>query len=238
MANTRYVTSNRLSTEADKSRQHVLIIGIPAVLLLSFMFPVAWWFFTIFLIITFLNAGSTKRAGARGEDATLAMLSSLPDSYTIINQILVPDQRSRTGFTELDFVVLGPNGVFVIEVKNNNSRKVGSEKDRQWTVYKVGRKGTPYTATIRNPIKQLKGQIWVLSNFIRERGYKIWVDGVVFFSNPDSSLELNGRPSVPVIHAKGLTDYILKHEPRWTSKNVDGFVKDLASLKRLPNIKQ
>lgn len=235
MANTQYVTANRLTTEAGKARKRVLLFGTPVVVILCLVFPGIWWWFLAAFLIIVLNTGSIKRAGAEGEDSTLKLLSSLPDSYTVMNQVNIPNKESRTGHTELDFIVVGPNGVFVIEVKNNNSKIIGTEHDREWVVHKVGRKGTPYTASMRNPIKQLKSQIWALGNFTKERGHKAWIEGIVFFSNPDSSFEFRGEPSVPILHNSGLTDYILNYKPRHAIKNPDKIVQDLATIKQTAN---
>lgn len=236
MAKTQYVTANRLTIEAGEIRKRVLLIGMPIVTILCLVFPgIWWWFCTVFLII-FLNSGSIKRAGAQGEDSTLKILSSLPDSYTVLNQVNVPNKESRTGNTELDFIVVGPNGIFVIEVKNNNSKIMGTENDREWLVHKVGRKGTAYTTSMRNPIKQLKRQIWALGNFTKERGHKAWIEGIVFLSNPNSSLEFTGEPSVPILHNSGLTDYILNYKPRSSLNNPDKIVQDLAAIKQMANM--
>ena len=59
-------------------------------------------------------------AGAAGEDRVLAALSVLPAKYTLFNQIRLPDEHSRTGFREADFMVVGNNGVFIIENKCNH----------------------------------------------------------------------------------------------------------------------
>jgi len=235
MANTQYVTANRLTTEASEARKRVLLFGAPVVLVLCFVFPGAWWWFLAAFLIIVLNAGSIKRAGAEGEDSTFEMLSSLPDSYTILNQVPVPNKESRTGHTELDFIVVGPNGVFVIEVKNNNSEIVGSEEEREWVVHKVGRKGAPYTASMRNPVRQLKSQIWALRNFTTERGYKTWIEGIVFFSNPNSSLRFKGIPSVPILLHSGLTDHILNYKPKYAPGKLDKVVQDLAAIKQSAN---
>jgi len=209
-----------------------LMIGAPIVAILCILFPVvSWWFLIAFLII-FLNAGTIKRAGARGEDSTLDVLAALPDSYVILNQIELPNPETKKGFTELDFIVIGSNGVFVIEVKNNNSRIVGSEEEREWTIYKIGRKGTPYASSMRNPIKQVKGQIWILSKYLKERGHKAWIDGVVYFSNPDSDVEFIGTPSVPIFFNGGLTHYIQSYRPKFPVKNPDKIVDTLVSLRK------
>jgi len=234
MANTQYVTANRLTAEAGDSRKKVLLIGAPLALVLCAIFPSLWWWFLAVLLIVFLNAGSIKRAGADGEDSTLSILSTLPDSYTILNQCMLPNKDSKSGHIELDFIVVGPNGVFVIEVKNNNSRIVGSEEENKWEIHKVGRKGTPYTSSMRNPIKQIKGQIWVLNNFAKERGHRIWIEGIVFFSNPNCNLEFSGTPTIPIYQYSGLTDHIQSYKPRYEPKNLDKFVLDLALVKGTP----
>ena len=125
MANLEYVKENRLTQEAKGSRKTVLMFGAPILLLLCVLFPDVWWWFLSFFVILLLNAGTIKRAGAQGEDTALARLKDLPDTYTIFNQLEVPNNNSRRGFVELDLVVVGPNGVFVVEVKNNN-RAVGA----------------------------------------------------------------------------------------------------------------
>lgn len=83
MANTQHVIANRLTGEAKQSRRMVLMIGAPIAAILCILFPViSPWVLIAFLII-FLNAGTITRAGARGEDSTLEVLATLPDSYVI-----------------------------------------------------------------------------------------------------------------------------------------------------------
>lgn len=131
--------------------------------------------------------------------------------------------------------MVGPSGVFIIEVKNNNSKIIGTENDREWMVHKVGRGGTSYTASMRNPIKQLKSQIWALGRFTKERGHKAWIEGILFFSNPDSSFEFRGEPSVPIFHNAGLIDYILNYKSKNAISNPEKIVQDLAAIKHTTN---
>lgn len=230
LADTRYIKRNRLAAEARRSRMYAAGGGLPAVLVAVLFFPHLWWWFIGVLAILILNVGSIKRAGAQGEDATLKMLTKLPDSYIILNQLLIPARGARSGLSELDFVVVGPNGLFVVEVKNNNSRIVGSEEEREWTIHKVGRRGNPYRSKMKNPVKQVKGQVWALSNLLKERRHKAWVEGVVFFSHPDSSVELHGDASVPLLQHRGLAEHILNHDPKFPPRNPERIARELASL--------
>lgn len=59
-------------------------------------------------------------AGAKGEDRAMQILTGLPDSFVLFNQLDIPNSKSRTGVNEADVVVCGPTAIFVVEVKNNN----------------------------------------------------------------------------------------------------------------------
>lgn len=230
MANLSYVTPNRLTQEANHARKLVALIGLPVTAVLSFMSPsLSWWFVLFFLIVVF-NAGSIKRAGAKGEDKALSQLKSLPDSYTIFNQVEVPNSKSKTGVTELDFVVVGPNGLFVVEVKNNKGTIKGSEPDAKWVAHKVGQKGSPYKAPLGNPIKQVKRQVWALSNYTKAEGHRAWIESVVFFANHSSKLKLKGDMSVPVLHKTGLAEHIQGYQARRPVQNINEVSQSIGKL--------
>lgn len=231
MANTDFVSENRLSQEANSSRLTVAKFGVPIALVLIVFFPHLWWWFLAAVLILVVNAGTTLRAGAAGEDRTLALLNQLPDSYTIFNQVYVPNKNSKHGKTELDFIVSGPNGIFVIEVKNNNSKIIGFEKG-EWEVRKVGRKGTPYTAKMRNPIRQLRTQVWALSSHLESKNCKSWIEGMVFLSNTNSRFNFDGNPSVKIFHKSGIIDNILDYKPKYPPKNLDSARTELIRLKQ------
>jgi len=121
-------TENHVYADIRLSRKvaarWVCRIGIPAVIIASVICPEGIWLWFLALLVAFQvtrHSGSpVKLAGAAGEDRALAALSGLPAEYTLFNQIRLPDERSRTGFREADFVVVGNNGVFIIENKCNH----------------------------------------------------------------------------------------------------------------------
>lgn len=73
----------------------------------------------------------TLRSGAVGEDIALKILSRLSETFTIYNQVDISNTESKIGFNKGDLIVVGPNAVFVIEVKHNNSQIVGSENEKE-----------------------------------------------------------------------------------------------------------
>jgi hypothetical protein len=56
---------------------------------------------------------SNWSAGKRGEMAISQALKDLPDGYVLLNDLMLPDGKGN-----VDHLVMGPNGLFVIETKN------------------------------------------------------------------------------------------------------------------------
>lgn len=73
-----------------------------------------------------LNENQELFAGARGEEAVISVLSNLNDDYYIFNDLTL--ELSHTVFwtkhkeyvksAQIDHLVIGPSGVFIIETKN------------------------------------------------------------------------------------------------------------------------
>ena len=91
------------------------------------------------------------------------------------NIVLIYEQT-----TELDNVIINENGVFIIEVKNWTGKIIGNENDFKWKKY------SGYWKAIKNPIKQVKRQIYILSSFLKSYGINVWIEGYVIFVNDNS----------------------------------------------------
>ena len=242
MANTKYVTENRLRLEAqgtrNKRRKTVLIGGlvfalVSGVLTNSSIALVVMIIVGVFFLL--ITADARIISGAVGEEMALQVLQKLPDEYTIFNQVYIPNKNSRTGFNEADLIVLGPKCVFVIEVKHNNGSVVGSESLRQWDVHKVGRRGTAYTAYMRNPIAQVKKLVWLLTEELKKRESRMWLQGVVVFTNIDSTVRIDGDVSVPVLSLETLLSYIVDYKGNSKPLAVSRVENALADLKNESN---
>ncbi len=55
--------------------------------------------------------------GLRGEESVQKILEGLPKSYIVVANVVLPDKQSN-----IDFVVIGPSGIFAIEVKSHAGR--------------------------------------------------------------------------------------------------------------------
>lgn len=158
------------------------------------------------------------QVGIAGENAVAALVRFLPDSYVVYRNVPVAREGKKS---EIDLLVVGPNGVFVIEAKHWNGTLVGNYTGEDWIQHKVGRGGTPYSSSHRNPVKQVGRQVDYLAYTLRNHGVRTWVSGLVYLSNPEAEVQMRGTPDkAPVFAAaydgaQELWRYILNYTPRF-----------------------
>lgn len=112
--------------------------------------------------------------GKAGEMYVTSYLKRLPDSYVILNDIML---ETSYGTTQIDHVVLSVNGLFVIETKNYNGWIFGGANSEYWTQNLYGNK-----YKFRNPILQNLGHAKALRAILPE--YKdIPIIPIVAFTN-------------------------------------------------------
>lgn len=134
-------------------------------------------------------------SGIIGESSVASTLSKLPDSYTVFQDVVVNYDGS---VSEIDNIVVGKTGVFVIETKNHNGTIIGSYEEKDWQQNKVGRGGTPYTANFYSPVKQVGTHIFRLKNMLKKNDIRVYINGAVYFSNPEAYVFVKGKGDTPV----------------------------------------
>ncbi|MCW4004883.1 MAG: NERD domain-containing protein [Candidatus Bathyarchaeota archaeon] len=140
--------------------------------------------------------------GWQGEKQVIKLLNNkLNNDYYLINALSL-----RNGGGDIDHIVLGPNGVFVLETKNwsgnitcngdewqrDNKRHVDSSPSRQ----------------LKRNIARIKQVIDSSPNL---RQFGIWVEGIVVFTNKHAVLHIN-NPTVPILKLPQLANYIAAHK--------------------------
>lgn len=152
-------------------------------------------------------------SGVLGEDMVTKELEKLDDSYYLINGVVVPPNRGDT-----DHIVIGPNGIFVIESKNYGG-DIECDGD-SWVRYKIGKRGGRYELWIGSPSNQVKRNAKVLKDFILEHGNEIfdreiphiWVHGILVFTNENVSVSIKNQ-TVDILRIEELSDYIENKTP-------------------------
>jgi hypothetical protein len=219
MAKTTYLTPNKLTQQAKQDQTaHLLLILIPGIILtsiLAFLQPMLALLSAVIVVKLILSTQSNAKikAGAHDEDLALDLLKQLPDTYSLLNQVDLPDPNSKYGVREADMIVCGPNAIFVIEVKNQKGSIQRDDTSSVWKVTKTGRRGTAYQTTLRNPVKQVKHQVWLLSTFLKKKRIAAWIQPIVLFTHHHSSFVSTRDGEVAVLGPSELVRYISDYHP-------------------------
>lgn len=134
--------------------------------------------------------------GLIGEESVEEILKSLPDSYVVFANVVLPDKQSN-----IDFVVVGPNGISTVEVKSHKGR---ISFDGQQLL----RNGRRFE---HNFLWQAKKEAQELCYFLRNSGLDIpFIDPLLVFSNRFASVRFGKKTQdgVLVIGAKWLLECI------------------------------
>jgi hypothetical protein len=152
--------------------------------------------------------------GFSGERLVGTLLAqTLPESYALINGL-----KLARGAGDIDHLVVGPTGVFLLETKTMAGHIVCGP-DGSWSRIKLGRAGTPYAAFVGDPATQAQRNIMALRATLRQRlpqlftGRSLWIDGLLVFPHPDTHLEAE-HSRVPAMRLENVSDYICGHAPR------------------------
>ncbi|SEI79320.1 Nuclease-related domain-containing protein [Propionispira arboris] len=185
------------------------------------LLPVIW----LMGIFYYCRRYRILQAGARGENEILTYVRNLPNQYHVFSNFVIQEKRIRD---EADFIVVGENGVFVVEGKNHLGKIVGTEDDIEWKQYKFGQKGKLYTKNMMNPIKQTKWHRHNIEGMLRNAGFCISVVPLLVFTNTAVQLEIISSEIVVLKGSKYVNDYILRYSPQ--RKLDKHMIKDIVAL--------
>ncbi|MFD3218821.1 NERD domain-containing protein [Bacillus pacificus] len=101
-----------------------------------------------------------KWKGKAGEKLVKRILRKLdPESYYILHNVTVHTEYGET--TQIDHIVIGETGVFVIETKNYEGWVYGNEKSARWT-QGIFRKKSSFQNPFRQNYKHIKAIEWLM----------------------------------------------------------------------------
>lgn len=166
-------------------------------------------------------------SGLNGEKAALEIAKNLPDGYHIFNSL-----RFHHGKTEreIDLIIIGKQGVFIIEVKNYRGIISGDLKSNHWTQTKTSKKNETYTNPISNPTKQVKSQVEYLNRFLNRRGVNVTCHGIVLFTHEECKLQVSAGETPVLQSYKQLQDYIKSQSTSLQNLEVKKVIKELDHL--------
>ncbi|WP_067621140.1 nuclease-related domain-containing protein [Alicyclobacillus acidiphilus] len=173
------------------------------------------------------NAKQQKRKvdpshiGELGEYKIDVQLRQMPREIRYVSDVLVRNPKSRTGYSQIDHVVITPYGLFVIETKNYKGEIKGKRTDKRWN---VSGRFNPY-----NPLRQNYGHIKVLENILSEFKNLTFVSIISFTLRCRFSVDPELRKiqsNELVIYDVELSDYIERKLLRFKSEMSEPILSD------------
>ena len=162
-------------------------------------------------------------AGWEGEKQVTNLLSSkLSDEYLLLNGLYL-----RNGGGDIDHVVLGPSGVFVLETKNW-SGDITCNGDEWQRGGKNGFKTSPSLQVKRNAAK-IKH---VIDSSPALRSLGVMVEGIVVFTNNHATFHLNS-PTVLILKLPELPNHIATYRSSgsYSSQQLEALGKEILRQK-------
>jgi len=148
-----------------------------------------------------MEASSTRK-GWEGEQRVASELSYLNDDFLLLNDVVLWGGRGN-----IDHIVVGPTGVFVIETKNYSGKYV-CYGDR-WFFQGVRQKYDVASVSV-----QAKNNANALSTVLHRSGFTVEVNPIIVFTHPSVQLWLH-HPTVPVLKSGTVCNFLLNQQPRF-----------------------
>jgi hypothetical protein len=164
-----------------------------------------------------INSFFKAKKGSDGEKDIANILKKMPDDFSVYWGLKFP------GHGDIDFTVVGPTGVFTIEVKSHSGQVgfTGQELMLNRRIFKEG-----------NILHQAFGEAMIIHDYLlQETGKDIFVTPIIVFSSDKSFVHFgqNKINNVYVIKKDWLLEIINK-QPKFDITELPAIEKVLATL--------
>ncbi len=144
-------------------------------------------------------------AGEEGEADVRYALSWLPKKFKTIqgdqtHKIYIRNDKFRDEKQEFDHIVIGPNGLFLIETKNYGG-KITVDSNGNWTQEKND--GNP--TGVRNPEQQVFQHEKLIRSIVQS---SVPVISIICIANDRTTIEGISNSKIPIVKSDRITSYI------------------------------
>ncbi|WP_052806899.1 NERD domain-containing protein [Mesobacillus subterraneus] len=131
------------------------------------------------------NEHVATRKGEIGEYKIDIQLDQLPKGCRYLSDLLVKNSKAKSGYSQIDHVVLTPYGIFAIETKNYQGTIYGGKDRKTWLVNGKFK--------MMNPFVQNYGHIKALTSFIDKKYHDLFISMVSFTKRCTFKVDLDFR---------------------------------------------
>lgn len=173
------------------------ILFVVTIIFLEIYIPLSICSFIFLVIGLNFQRRKTEKFAFKKEYYEKDIFSQLNDGYHVFNDIVIEIKGKRT---KLGTIIVGNNGVFIIEIKNVKGNIIGSISDNNIIVER-NIAGLNYYRNIYNPYKKVQKHADIFNRYLKMNNIRCHVIGLVFFNNDDLIFEKN---IVNIDNSKGL----------------------------------
>ncbi|MDM8533886.1 nuclease-related domain-containing protein, partial [Clostridiaceae bacterium HSG29] len=187
----------------------------------------------VFIVINFILSAyfykkiTIKIYGIKAEYKVYRKLKVIKKhGYKVFQNINLKNKDIKA---QLDFIIIGVTGIFIVEVKSLRGNITGKFDDKYLMKTKKSKAGNEYNKKVYNPIKQVSTHVYKLSTILKENGVNKWIKGIVLFSNKDLKVNIEmGDNTVNIFESVDeVIRYILNYENNLTENDIENIEKVL-----------
>ncbi|MCA1321596.1 NERD domain-containing protein [Bacillus tianshenii] len=144
-----------------------------------------------------------ERKGELGEYKIDIQLDQLPKGCRYLSDLLIKNPMAKSGYSQIDHVVLTPYGIFVIETKNYQGTIYGGKDRKTWLVNGKFK--------IMNPFVQNYGHIKALTQLIQAKYHDSIISMVSFTKRCTFKVDIDYRKIASnelIVYDIELSDFI------------------------------
>jgi hypothetical protein len=161
----------------------------------------------------------STRIGELGEYKINIQLDQLPKECKYLSDLLISNSKSRTGYSQIDHLVISPYGIFVIETKNYSGEIKGKRDDKNWLVNNRFK--------MFNPLRQNYGHVKAIESITQSYKKLNFISVISFTMRCRFSIDPELRhisSNELIIYDVELTEFIGRKLIRLSTENPEPFL--------------
>jgi hypothetical protein len=167
----------------------------------------------------FITQNNSFRIGAKAEEEVIEYLSHLPDDYYILNDVKLKfykaiywkEYNEYIQTSQIDHLVIGPTGIFLIETKNWKFSDLNRKSNK--LVYQVKRQNLALWYYLKHHYHSKPPQVWKLVTYMHSTNQIQKLDKFVTLVPPNklTSYIISGRSNLSIAEVNKLVKLLLPY---------------------------